>query len=180
MTKFSYEERRRILDEARANIERPVEPYTPPEEPVRYKTYEPRERMPPQRLDTAPARTVPTDSATDWSGWETWVSARINAALLEEREIMMTAALDMSVELMAQVVAAEREALDAIIKNEREEWGRKIADERAHWQREMSELRVEAAKLNSACDELHRMLNIERAKNVIDLPALPLSRRDVN
>jgi hypothetical protein len=157
MTKYTDEDRARIVATARELLEKPVEPYVPVEEPMIYKRRE-RMRMPPQRLDTAPREAA---TAPDFSGWEVWVSARIADALVVERQ-----------QLLAAVVEVMGDALGTLL-------GDSIERERARFDRELRELRVESAKLSSTLDELHRMLADDKRKTVIDLPSLS-SLRSVN
>jgi hypothetical protein len=99
--------------------------------------------------ETEPEPWPKLDTA-DWSGWEAWVSRRVSAAL-----------------------AAERKTIIKIVASALAEF---VGTERAKLRDEIHEQRIEQAKLSSALAELHTLLSSERAKTIIDLPALPLRR----
>ncbi len=162
MTKFSDEQRERILAEARATLERTPERYVPADEPVRYRTYDPGppelEPERPRRLDTrAPA--TGADTAADWSGWESWLQTRLDTALAAERQELLRA--------LTRIVGT---AL-----------GRSLADAREESQRELHEqvrgLRTELVQVEETLQQLRGVITLERSRT-IDLPALP--RRDLN
>lgn len=149
---------RRVLEEARSLLEHKPEAYVArprllgDEDPLEPEP-EPEELEPPRRLDTEP-RSAPADP---WANWERWVSVRIAAALEVERE------------RTAEVVAL---AL-----------GETVADERQAaaqtWRDQVRGLRADLARTEAVLEQLRRLVEIERHK-VLDLPALPLSRRDIN
>jgi hypothetical protein len=154
VSKYSDADRERILEDARELLEKKVEAYVPPSEPVRYKRYDPAPEPEPERwLDTAPA-------ATDWSAWETWVNTRIRDALLSERETLLA--------IMAEAIGT---TLRRSLTKERREQKAELEDE-------VRSLRIELCNLESTLSELRAVIASERAK-VIDLPALQL-RRAVN
>jgi hypothetical protein len=151
------EDRARILREARATLDRRVEPYVFKALPRAYlddpPEPEPFEPAPARsaRLDTAPEqRSAPT--ATDWSAWEAWVAARIEAALIEERQAIA--------EIMSEAL------------------GHCLAREREDAAEAMRGLRDDLRRAEAALQQLQKLVEIERAK-VVDLPALP-ARRDFN
>ncbi len=147
------ERRRAILDEARETLERladfevenrehnPRDPLLrsrPPSEPVR------RERP----LDTRPTT---SGEEHDWSGWESWLAAR----LATERQLV----LDAVGEAIGQLLEGERKATTVLAN-------------------ELHDVKLEAAKLGNEVATLREALAVERAA-VLDLPS-PLSRRVVN
>jgi hypothetical protein len=148
------EERRRILREARATLDRRPEPYVYKARPRAYLDDAPEFVPAPARsprLDTTEQRQAPTATEADpWAGWERWLSIRIESALAEERE--------RTAEIMAEVIAAAREA------SQRE----------LHAQ--IGELKVETAKLEHAMRHLSELITLEKNRT-IDLPALPARDR---
>jgi hypothetical protein len=90
-------------------------------------------------------------AATDWSGWETWVQARIADALVEERRTL--------IETLVAIVG------DAL--------GQSLSRERKHHRRdleaEVRQLRIELCNLESTLAELRTVLAADKAK-VIELP----------
>jgi hypothetical protein len=172
MTQFSKEEVDRAFATSRQLLENPPEPYSAPAEEtlLHGRRFDPqpreRERRRERRLTDAQVQRANAAAATpevqDWTPWETWVSARIDAALQAEREVMLEAITEIVGQSLGTVLA---DALET---------------ERQQWQRQLGELRTEAAKLSETTNELYRLLSIERAK-VIDLPAVPLRpRNEVN
>ena len=147
------EDRERILAESRELLERRPQSYTPPPEPVRYRTHDPAENRV-QKSDTIPE--PETVAAPDWSGWETWVQARISAALAAEREAIC--------EIMAEALAISERRTRKAVKHDLD--------------KQMSELRAEVATARQSFEALRETIVAERAR-VLDLPALP-SRTDVN
>jgi hypothetical protein len=173
MSELSEAERERIVETSRRLLANPPEPYRAPAEETMLRSQrdpQPRERErrrherglseATRRIDAAAAAAA-QQPETDWRGWEAWVSARIDAALQAEREVMLAAVVEIVGESLGNVLG---DALEA---------------ERLQWQRQLGELRTEAAKLSETTNELYRLLSIERAK-VIDLPNPVQSRRDVN
>lgn len=164
MSEYSAAQRAAILQKSRELLARGTPAYTPADDEVRYRRYDPepepepeprrrRERMPAPKLDTMPA----PNSAADWSGWEAWLSARLEA----EREAMLAAVVEIVGESLGNAIS------DA------------IGHERDQAQRNLRELRAETSKLSSTVDELYGLLAADRSK-IIDMPN-PLPRRgDLN
>jgi hypothetical protein len=115
------------------------------------------EPEPPGLDDLAPERRQAQPQPATWGPWEAWIAARIESALVEERE------------RTAEVMA---EALGLTIARER-----KAAAEAMREQ--VRGLRDDLSRAEAALQQLHRLVEIERHK-VLDIPALPLSHRDVN
>jgi hypothetical protein len=156
------ERARRALDEARSLIEKRPERYVykaPPRalylddepEPAPFEP-EPDDASERRGLDTAPR-----SAADPWAPWEAWVTARIethlNAALAIEREELK--------EIIAHVIATERERAGAA------------------WRDQVAGLRADLTRTEAVREQLRRLVEIERART-IDIPALPLSRHEVN
>jgi len=166
-SKYTPEEIAAAMKTSRDLLASPPPPYEPaPDEPLFRRHHDrPHEREPrPERMTDAVMQRMAnaaTPQGVDWSAWESWISTRIADAIAAEREAILAAVVEVVGESLGTVLA---KALD---------------DERATWQREIGELSREAAKLNSAVEELHGLLSAERAKTVIDLPPLPL-RPNVN
>ena len=150
---------RRVLREARRLLEQQPEPYTPPasfrermNRRVRMIDEDVEELGPfepaPARLDT---RQQPQPEP-DWAPWETWLESRLNAAVAIEREKIY--------EVLAEVVAGERDrAAEA-------------------WRDQVRGLRADLDKTAQLLDQLGKVIEYERserAKVVVDLPALPRS-----
>jgi hypothetical protein len=163
MSKHSDEESARILAEAHKLLATPPPPYTPPssEPPTRRRRYydpvntgepEPPERW--RKLDT-----LPPNIAT-----ETWVSAKIDAALLRQREELIG-------EMLKATVVVVGDAVGNLLADS-------IEHERARFEADLRRLNLECVKLSSVLDSLHDLVALERSRT-ITLPALPL-RRDVN
>jgi hypothetical protein len=97
-----------------------------------------------------PAAATP---AADWSAWDAWADARIDARLEEERAMTM----DIVGECFGELLAKEREAAAATIRDQ------------------VRELKIEATSLRSEVIELRTLLALERGK-AVDLPS-PFARR---
>jgi hypothetical protein len=164
VSEYTVEKREQIMARARELLATPPAAYTPQEEPLRYRRYdpplkrepEPRRREPRRPTDAMAKRMADASAAPhepDWSQWEAWLQTRLET----ERETTLGAVVEIVAQALGDVV------------------GDAIEQERDQAQRDLRELRAEAAKLASTVDELFRLLNAERGK-VIDLPALPLRR----
>ena len=161
------EERRQVLREARATLAIPMDLYVPPRRAVMLDEFEQPELEPRYTPEPEPrqAQPPPAPPAADpWAGWNQWLETRLNAALAIQRQEL--------VEIVAQVVADERETIAHVVADERE------AAANA-WRDQVRGLRADLAKTEAVLEQLRRLVEIERART-IDLPALPLSRREVN
>ena len=144
---------RRALAEARRLLEERPELYVPTfgddiDEPEPEFEPAPARR---QRLDTRPQ----PQPEPDWAPWETWLETRLNAALAIQREELF--------EILAQLVAGEREAAAEA------------------WRDQVRGLRADLDKTAQLLEQLGKVIEYERserAKVVMDLPALP--RREMN
>ena len=81
----------------------------------------------------------------------------------------IAAALEVERERTAEVVA---QALAEVVADEREAAAQT-------WRDQVRGLRADLARTEAVLEQLRRLVEIERHK-VLDLPALPLSRRDIN
>jgi hypothetical protein len=156
-------ERDRIMREARSLLDSKPAPYqyVPPPRMLGDDIEEPFVPAPARspRLDTraTPQPQPAPDTATDWGPWEAWISARIDAALIVEREAIA--------EIMAEAI------------------GRCMARERRELHAQLAELKRE--KRNRADEAFVRAMKhfeelVEMEKNrILDLPALS-ARRDFN
>jgi hypothetical protein len=142
---------RRILREAHSLLRKPVEPYTPPARMLYDELDEP-EPFQPEPVRRQRLDTAPP-SEPDWSGWEQWLETRLNAALAIQREEIA--------EIIAHVIADERERAGAA------------------WRDQVAGLRADLTRTEQLLEQLRRLVEIERHK-VIDLPALPARRNDIN
>lgn len=152
------EQKRRILDQAHANIARLSEmkirlptplfdddAASPSHDPVRRGWPEGR----PPSLDVPPQ--------TDWAAIEQYVEGRIDM----ERAFML---------------AVVSEALGEALVEAREAHQKELAAEREAHRAELVELRGALTRMEGA---VHKLAAFE-AKTIVDLPALPLRRNDVN
>jgi hypothetical protein len=133
------EDRRRILREAREILKRPIECYEPPPEPLRYKTRDEPFELAPAPEPKLDAAPATRASPADAADWSQW-EAWVQARIAD--------ALKAERKTICKIVA---QAMATFVGNEREQINR------------------ECAKLNSAIEELHRLLASDKAK-VIDLP----------
>lgn len=147
-----------VLAEARATLASQPQRYVPRAEPtVIHKTHDP-EPEPEYRpqLDT-----TPIGMTADWAAY---IERRINERVEEERSTILAA------------VMGAFDALDipGLCQG--------IADAREHGEKRMAEqLREVRAALNEMQSAFAKLAAAEaQHKAIIDLPALPLSRRDVN
>jgi hypothetical protein len=148
---MTEEERRRILDEARATLARPMERYTPKRGGEWKPPAEPEPEPPPRGLDTAP---------TDWSAV---IDGRIASA-----RAAMGAELEATRAFVLEVVA---EALGEALADHRKEAAGELADA-------VRSLRIELLELQTTLCEVRQALAIERGHKsgtVIDMPN-PLRR----
>jgi hypothetical protein len=123
------DEQRRIIEDARATLRRQPEPV----EPVRYKTHYPA----PSEPEVVPAAPQPEAPApVDWAGY-------VEQRLEQEREF--------TIAVIAEVVAKAK----------------------AERKKEAVALTLEITRLKCVCDELRIALGAERRGTVLDLPALP-------
>jgi hypothetical protein len=156
MTRFSDEDRRRIMSEARAHLAHRDETETPLQRAMRlplvdqvekWKRDHPQQEPPEECLDT------PTP-AIDWDEVDrrilVLVDQRIAESIISERALLLN------------VVAGEvGEALAA----QRQDSANDLADR-------VRELRIELAELQTTLGELRQAVALERGR-VLDLPALP-------
>jgi hypothetical protein len=145
---MSNKERDRILREARAMLDdrRPAPYVARPRmigdvDPLERESFEPEPEPEPQ-----PAT---------WGPWEAWIQARIEAALIVERQAVAA----IMAEALGQTIARERRA----------------AQRELHAQ--VGELRIETARLEHAMRHLSELIQLEKNRS-LDLPALP--RHDLN
>lgn len=145
-------ERQRVLEEARSLIAKRPERYVPPPEPVRFRTfYDPPDEAdePEPAPEPLPA---PRSQQQDWSGWETWVAARVGDAIAVERKAMC----EIMAHALADYVAKERKAIE----------------------KQMQVLRSEFGNVQKAFEQLREVIAAERSQ-AVDLPN-PLHGRDLN
>jgi hypothetical protein len=151
-------ERRRILAEARALLEKKVEAYTPP--PVRrfvtdWPLPEPEPKLPPRGLDTKP----PAPAASiDMAAIDALIERRVAAAISVAHSNLMTACA-----AVAEEVASIHERLEDRLAAETQE------------------LKISMAGLSSALGDLRAMIqaDAERRAEIADR-LLPAPRRDLN
>ena len=149
---------RQILDEARETLARQPQPYLAPAEPLRYRTtYKPEPEPEPPKLDIAPAP-PPMD-------WWAAIDQRIEQHVEAERGFML---------------AVVGEALGEALADAREEHHKALADARAEHQKELHKQALELKTGLNGLEDAVRKLAAAEHKTIVDLPALPLSRRDVN
>jgi hypothetical protein len=153
---------RRALAEARALIDRKIEPYVPPRRALLgiYYGAPIAEPIEPEAEPTAFERQPQADP---WAGWNQWLETKLNAALAIERQEL--------IEIVAQVIADEREALAHVVADERE----RAAEA---WRAQVDGLRADLTRCEAVLEQLRKLVEFERART-IDLPALP-ARRDMN
>jgi hypothetical protein len=154
-TRFNEDDRRRIVAEAKANLERledcerrfAAERVAKTEAsvllPGEQDTMEP--DMQPEPDPSPRHRKLDTHSEPNWDGWNNWADQKIARALAVEREAVLTA--------VAEEISDEREAMEG-----------QLAEE-------VRSLRIEITALQAVIDELRAVILAESAK-VIDLPNL--------
>jgi hypothetical protein len=156
-TRFNENDRRRIVAEAKANLERleDCEPRFAAERVAKTEAPDllPGERdtmehwtdMQPEPDPSPPRRKLDTRGERNWDGWNNWADRKIATALAKEREAVLTA--------VAEEISNEREAMQG-----------QLAEE-------VKSLRIEITALQAVIDELRAVILAESAK-VIDLPNL--------
>jgi hypothetical protein len=105
---------------------------------------------PPERerkLDTAPHE-------PDWSAWNKWCDARIEAKLADERRFL----LDVVGEALGQALAKERKSAKCELDDS------------------IRSLKLELADALTVINELRSVVSAERSGTPIDLPRLPVRR----
>jgi hypothetical protein len=154
-TRFNEDDRRRIVAEAKANLERledcerrfAAERVAKTEAsvllPGEQDTMEHWTNMQPEPDPSPRHRKLDTHSEPNWDGWNNWADQKIARALAVEREAVLTA--------VAQEISDEREAM-----------GGQLAEE-------VRSLRIEITALQAVIDELRAVIRAESTK-VIDLP----------